>query len=110
MGVGERFDASEGRVKLHMSGDTIANNSQTYSGMITPSAAPRRRPVPKEDNFDICAPLTSMSQDEVCPRFSTYSLENANNSGRVPKAKEVRPSNPERVKRTYNEDIVLVGV
>jgi len=76
--------------------------------MIIPSAAPRRRPVPKEESFDICAPLTSMSQDWVCPRFSTYSLENVNKSGRVPTAKEVRPSNPERVKRTYNEDMVLV--
>jgi len=59
--------------------------------MIIPSAAPRRRPVPKEESFDICA------------------LENVNKSGRVPTAKEVRPSNPERVKRTYNEDMVLVG-
>jgi hypothetical protein len=77
--------------------------------MIIPSAAPRRRPVPKEESFDICAPL--MRQDDgVCPRFSTYSLENVNISGRVPTPKEVRPSNPERIKRTYIEDMVLVGV
>lgn len=60
--------------------------------MITPSAAPRRRPVPKEESFDICA------------------FENVNDSGRIPTAKEVMPSNPERVQRTYNEDMVLVGV
>ena len=32
------------------------NNSQTYSGMMTPSAAPRRRPVPREESLDMCAP------------------------------------------------------
>ncbi len=93
-----------------MSGDTMTNNSQTYSGMIIPSAAPRRRPVPKEESFDIWAPLTGTSQDGGRPRFSTYSLENVNDSGRMPTAKEVRPSNAERVQRTYNEDMVLVVV
>src|SRR5258708_1484191 len=32
------------------------DNSQTYSGMMMPSAAPRRRPVPREESFDMCAP------------------------------------------------------
>lgn len=33
------------------------NNSHTYSGMMTPSAAPRRRPVPREESLDMCAPV-----------------------------------------------------
>jgi hypothetical protein len=32
------------------------SNSQTYSGMMTPSAAPRSRPVPSEESLDMCAP------------------------------------------------------
>lgn len=60
--------------------------------MIIPSAAPRSRPVPREESFAICA------------------LEKVNDSGRTPTAKEVKPSNPERVQRTYNEDMVIVGV
>ena len=93
-----------------MSRDTIANDSQTYSGMIIPNAAPRSRPVPREESFDICAPLTDMSQDGSHPGCSTYSLEKVNDSGRLPTANEEKPSNPERAQRTYNEDMVLVGV
>lgn len=39
--------------------------------------------------------------------FAGYSLENVNDSGRIPTTKEVMPSKAERVQRTYNEDIIV---
>ena len=47
------------------------NNSQTYSGMMTPSAAPRRRPVPREESLDMCAPWINV---RCCTEFSSEVL------------------------------------
>jgi len=37
-------------------GEWQNKNSQTYSGMMTPSAAPSRRPVPRLVSVDMCVP------------------------------------------------------
>jgi hypothetical protein len=47
------------------------DNSHTYSGMMTPSAAPRRRPVPREESLDMCTPeIVQWVGAELAPEVS----------------------------------------
>ena len=82
------------------------DNSQTYSGMMTPSAAPRRRPVPREESLDMCAPSV-MCEGRVYRDFVRCSPENVKDSGRMPTPKDVSPSRPESDKRTSSVDMML---
>jgi hypothetical protein len=81
-------------------------NSQTYSGMMTPSAAPSRRPVPRVESVDMCDPAVQREMGRS-GGVGGGSPENVKDSGRMPMPNDVRPSKLENVRRTSSVNIVV---
>jgi hypothetical protein len=65
----------------------------TYSGIITPNAAPRSKPVPKLERRAIWGSMCESYSGNIVPLKAKHELENAKESGSMPKPKEQTPSN-----------------